>query len=45
MPRDKYLKPKKESSAYAVDFKIAEQPKLVRFLGDGPFMVYEQHRD
>jgi hypothetical protein len=40
---DKYLKPKKDASSFAVDLKIKEQPQLVRFLGDGPFMVYEQH--
>lgn len=40
---DKYLKPKKDASSFAVDFKIKEQPQLVRFLGDGPVMVYEQH--
>jgi hypothetical protein len=40
---DKFLKPKKEAGAYPTDFKIAEQPKLVRFLDDAPFMIYEQH--
>jgi hypothetical protein len=40
---DKFLKPKKEAGGYAVDLKIAETPKLIRFLDDGPFMIYEQH--
>jgi hypothetical protein len=40
---DKFLKPKKEAGAYPTDFKIVEQPKLVRFLDDAPFMIYEQH--
>jgi hypothetical protein len=40
---DKFLKPKKEAGNYPTDFKIAEQPKLVRFLDDAPFMIYEQH--
>jgi hypothetical protein len=40
---DKFLKPKKEAGAYPTDFKIAEQPRLVRFLDDAPFMIYEQH--
>jgi hypothetical protein len=40
---DKFLKPKKESGSYPVDFKISEQPRLVRFLDDAPFMIYEQH--
>jgi len=40
---DKVLKPKKEAGAYPTDFKIVEQPKLVRFLDDAPFMIYEQH--
>lgn len=40
---EKFLKPKKEAGGYATDFKIAETPKLIRFLDDGPFMVYEQH--
>lgn len=40
---EKFLKPKKEAGAYATDFKTTEQPQLIRFLDDSPFMVYEQH--
>lgn len=40
---DKFLKPKKEAGSYPTDFKIEEKPKLVRFLDDAPFMIYEQH--
>lgn len=39
---DKFLKPKRDT-AYPTDFKITEQHKLVRFLDDAPFMIYEQH--
>jgi hypothetical protein len=38
-----FLKPKTSESKYAVDVKFSEQPVLVRFLEDEPFMVYEQH--
>lgn len=37
------LKPKEKSSEYASDFKIGDQPQLVRFLEDAPFAIYEQH--
>jgi hypothetical protein len=37
------LKPKKSSTDYAPDFKITEQPQLIRFLEDEPFKSYEQH--
>lgn len=40
---DKFLKPKKESGSYATDFKTTENPQLVRFLGNEPVMIYEQH--
>lgn len=40
---DKFLKPKKESGDYPTNFKTKEQPQLVRFLDDSPFMIYEQH--
>jgi hypothetical protein len=37
------LKPKEKASEYATDFRMSEQPQLVRFLEDAPFAVYEQH--
>jgi len=37
------LKPKKSGTNYAPDFKITEQPQLLRFLEDAPFKSYEQH--
>lgn len=37
------LKPKREAGDYPVDFRLSEQSQLVRFLGEGPFGVYEQH--
>ncbi len=40
---DSYLKPAKKAGEYATDFRMTEQPQLVRFLQDAPFMVYEQH--
>jgi hypothetical protein len=40
---DKFLKPKKEKGDYPTNFKTKEEPQLVRFLNDSPFMVYEQH--
>lgn len=40
---DAFLKPKAKTGEYASEFKMTEQPQLVRFLQDGPFMVYEQH--
>ena len=40
---DAFLKPKAKSGEYASEFRMTEQPQLVRFLEDGPFMVYEQH--
>lgn len=39
----KLLKAKDKVSAYPTDVKFSEQPVLVRFLEDGPFMPYEQH--
>jgi hypothetical protein len=39
----KLLKAKEKTSAYPTDVKFSEQPVLVRFLEDGPFMPYEQH--
>jgi hypothetical protein len=38
-----YLKPKKAAGAYAKDFRTTEQPQLIRFLDDAPYMIYEQH--
>lgn len=38
-----FLKSKEKNSAYPTDFKFSEQAQLVRFLDDGPFLVYEQH--
>lgn len=37
------LKPKEKAGEYAADFRMSEQPQLVRFLEDAPFAVYEQH--
>lgn len=38
-----FLKSKDKSSAYPTNFKFSGQAQLVRFLEDGPFLVYEQH--
>jgi hypothetical protein len=38
-----FLKTKEKNSAYPTDFKFSDQAQLVRFLDDGPFLVYEQH--
>jgi len=35
--------PKKTGTNYAPDFKVTEQPQLVRFLEDIPFASYRQH--
>jgi hypothetical protein len=40
---DEKLKPKEKSGAYATNFRFSEQPTLVRFLDDAPFIVYEEH--
>lgn len=41
---DALLKPlKKNDGEYASEFRMSEQPQLVRFLEDGPFFVYEMH--
>lgn len=32
-----------KSGDYPTDFKFTDTPKLVRFLEDGPFAVYQQH--
>jgi hypothetical protein len=36
-------KPKRESTNYPTDFKFEEKAKLVRFLDNEPFAVYQQH--
>jgi hypothetical protein len=33
----------KSNGDYPTDFKVAEEPRLVRFLQDEPFAVYKQH--
>jgi len=39
----KLLKGKEKTSSFPTEVKFSEQPVLIRFLEDGPFMPYEQH--
>lgn len=34
---------REESSDYATDFKLTEDPQLIKFIGDEPFAVFKQH--
>ena len=34
---------KSETTDFPTDFKFSEEPQLIKFLGDAPFAVYEQH--